>query len=161
MPQIDRHMPFFRLLDAARAPGCLLCRLISTHTRRYIESVLYESVNSPGFRDGWRAARGAADLIAGLPQDLSQLLRAAKRGKLRVEVEVLPLKHFGDRIDRAVSRLTIGIVTAALIIGTSIVMSMAGEGLMAGLSTYALLGFLGAVIGGVWLLLSIRRSNKD
>ena len=112
-------------------------------------------------RRGWRAARGAADLIAGLPQDLSQLLRAAKRGKLRVEVEVLPLKHFGDRIDRAVSRLTIGIVTAALIIGTSIVMSMAGEGLMAGLSTYALIGFLGAVIGGVWLLLSIRRSNKD
>lgn len=51
-------MPFFRLLDAARAPGCLLCRLTSTHTRRHIESLLYESVNDTGFRDRWRGARG-------------------------------------------------------------------------------------------------------
>lgn len=58
MPQPDRHMPFFRVLDAARQPGCLLCRLISTRTRRHIESVLYESVNDTGFRDRWRAARG-------------------------------------------------------------------------------------------------------
>lgn len=58
MPQSDRHMPFFHVLDAARQPGCVLCRLISTRTRRYIESALYESVNDTGFRDGWRAARG-------------------------------------------------------------------------------------------------------
>lgn len=58
MTRRDRHVPFFRLLDAARQPGCLLCRLIGTHTRRRIESVLYESVNDAGFRSGWRAARG-------------------------------------------------------------------------------------------------------
>jgi len=58
MSQPDRHMPFFHVLDAARQPGCVLCRLISTRTRRHIESVLYESVNDTGFRDRWRAARG-------------------------------------------------------------------------------------------------------
>lgn len=77
MPQIDRHMPFFRLLDAARAPGCLLCRLISTHTRRYIESVLYESVNSPGFRDGWRAARGFCHRHAWMLADFKDALGTA------------------------------------------------------------------------------------
>jgi len=51
-------MPFFRVLDAAWQPGCVLCRLISTRTRRHIESVLYESVNDTGFRDAWRTARG-------------------------------------------------------------------------------------------------------
>lgn len=51
-------MPFFRLLDAARQPGCPLCRLIRAHTRRQLESILYESVNDVGFRDRWRAARG-------------------------------------------------------------------------------------------------------
>ena len=112
-------------------------------------------------RRGWRTVDGALKLLGGLPQDLSELLRAARRGKLRVEVEVLPLKHFGDRIDRAASRLTIGIVTAALIIGTAIVMAVAGEGVLAGLSTFVLLGFLGAVVGGVWLLVSIRRSGKE
>lgn len=58
MQRPDRHIPFFRLLDAARQPGCALCRLIATRTRRHIESILYECVNDVGFRDEWRAARG-------------------------------------------------------------------------------------------------------
>ena len=58
MPPIDRHMPFFRLLDAARQPGCPLCRMIRADTRRRLESILYESVNDVGVRDRWRAARG-------------------------------------------------------------------------------------------------------
>jgi hypothetical protein len=58
MPRAERHIPFFHLLDAARKPGCTLCRLIATDTRRYLESVLYGSVNDVGFRDEWRAARG-------------------------------------------------------------------------------------------------------
>lgn len=58
MPHYDRHIPFFRLLDAARESGCPLCRLIAAHTRRHIENLLYESVNDVGFRDSWRRARG-------------------------------------------------------------------------------------------------------
>ncbi len=112
-------------------------------------------------RRGWDALARAVDLLTGLPRDMGQLLRAARRGKLRVEVEVLPLKHFGDRIDRAASRLTIGIVTAALIIGSAIVMTVAGDSLPAGLPTFALLGFVGAVAGAIWLLVSIRRSGRD
>lgn len=57
----DRHIPFFHLLDAARQPGCVLCRLVATRTRRRIESILYECVNDVGFRDEWRAARGCCD----------------------------------------------------------------------------------------------------
>jgi len=75
-------------------------------------------------------------------------------------VDVLPLKQFGDRLDRATSRLTIGIITAALIIGTSIVMTVASDSVFGGLSTWGLIGFIGAVLGGIWLLISIRRSGK-
>jgi hypothetical protein len=58
MQRPDRHIPFFHLLDAARQPGCVLCRLTAMRTRRHIESILYECVNDVGFRDEWRAARG-------------------------------------------------------------------------------------------------------
>lgn len=127
----------------------------------YLEHVLIAHHSPKAIaRRGGRTLESALKLLTGLPQDLGQLLRAARRGKLRVEVEMLPLKHFGERIDRAASRLTIGIVTAALIIGTSIVVTVAGESL-AGLSTLALLGFVCAVIGAIWLLLSIRRSGRD
>lgn len=135
---------------------------IATEAAPMLQRVLL-SHQSPAAlaRRGWRAVSSTVDMLAGLPQDASQLLRAARRGKLRVEVDVVPLKHFGDRIDRAASRLTIGIVTAALIIGSSIVMNVASESVVAGLPTWALIGFIGAVLGGVWLLISIRRGDKD
>jgi len=91
MPQIDRHMPFFRLLDAAREPGCLLCRLISTHTRRHIESVLYESVNDVGFRDGWRAARGFCHRHAWILAEFKDALGTAI---LYEDV----INHYGERL---------------------------------------------------------------
>lgn len=54
----SKHLPFFALVDALRQPGCALCRLVWTETRRYLDSLLYESVNDPGFRDAWRASGG-------------------------------------------------------------------------------------------------------
>lgn len=112
-------------------------------------------------RRGWRSVSNALGLLASLPQDLRQLLRAARRGKLQVQVEVLPLKQFGDRLDRAASRLAISVVTAALIVGSAIVITVEREPALPGLPSFGLLGFIAAVIGGVWVLLSIWRGGKD
>ena len=128
----------------------------------FLEQVLLAHA-APGalLQRGWRTLGGALALIAGLPQDLRQLLRSARSGKLQVQVEVLPLKHFGDRLDRAASRLAISIVTAALIVGSAIVMTVEREPALPGLPSFGLLGFIAAVIGGVWVLLSIWRGGKD
>lgn len=56
--------------------------------------------------------------------------------------------------------MTIGIVTAALIIGSAIVMTVVREPGFATLDTLGLLGFFGAVAGGVALLLSIWRGGR-
>jgi len=109
---------------------------------------------------GWRSAISALDLITGLPQDLRRVLRAARRGKFQVQVDVVPLKQFGDQIDRAFSRLTLGIVTAALIIGSSIVMTMTRDTATSSLPFLALLGFIAAVIGGIVVLISIWRGGR-
>lgn len=109
---------------------------------------------------GWNSAAAAVDLLAGLPRELNQLLRAARRGKLQVQVEVAPLKRFGDQLDRAASRLTLGVVTAALIIGSSIAMNVDGGTSLSGLPSLALFGFFAAVAGGIWVLVSIWRSGK-
>jgi len=109
---------------------------------------------------GWRTAAGALDLLTGLPQDLRQLLRAARRGKLQVQVDVVPLKQFGQQVDRAASRLALAIVVAALIVGSAIVMAVDKAPALPGLPSFGLLGFLAAVVGGIWLLISIVRSGK-
>ena len=64
---------------------------------------------------------GGLDILIGLPQDLRHLLRSARSGRLQVHVDVTRLQHFENQLDRATSRLTMGVVIAALIIGSSIV----------------------------------------
>jgi ubiquinone biosynthesis protein len=110
---------------------------------------------------GWRSVIDGLSLIASLPKDLSRLLRSARRGRLQIQVEVLPLKHFGEKIDRAVSRLSLSIITAALIIGSAIVANSESNSSSTGLSTLGLLGFIAAASGGIWVLISIWRSGKD
>ncbi|MCH8476619.1 MAG: ubiquinone biosynthesis protein UbiB, partial [Wenzhouxiangella sp.] len=48
-------------------------------------------------------------VLGNLPDDLSRLLRAARRGRIEVHVEVNSLKEVSSRLDKAVSRLTLGI----------------------------------------------------
>lgn len=108
-------------------------------------------------RRGWEALLGGVQMLAGLPQDLGRLLRAARRGKLQLEVDVPALKSFGDQLDRAASRLTMAIVTAALIVGSSIVMTVDRGG---GVATLGLLGFIAAMLGGLWVLVSVWRGGR-
>ena len=111
-------------------------------------------------KKGWAAATGALDILTGLPQDLRKLLRAARRGSLNVQIDIARLNQLGHQLDRAASRLTVGVVTASLIIGSSIVMTVQGGPTLLGLPLFGLLGFLGAFGGGLWLLVSIWRSGK-
>jgi len=105
----------------------------------------------------WRTLASTLRLITGLPQDLRQLLRAARRGKLQVQIEVASLQQFGDRLDRAASRLALSIVTAALIVGSAIVTAVERA---PGQTSFGRLGFFAAVVGGIWLLISIWRGGK-
>ena len=124
------------------------------------QALLAHRAPSAVARRSLRSVRAMTDLLAGLPQDLSDLLRAGRRGKLQLQIDVVSLERAVDQLDRAISRMTIGIVTAALIIGTAIVMSVMRDPAFGGLHTIGLLGFLGAVFGGLWVLLSIWRSGR-
>jgi ubiquinone biosynthesis protein len=108
----------------------------------------------------WRALAATLEIFAELPQDLRRMLRSARSGRLQVHVDLTRLSRFGNQLDQAASRLTLGVVVAALIIGSSIVMTIEGGPTLLGLPVFGLLGFLGAAAGGVWLLYSIWRSGR-
>jgi ubiquinone biosynthesis protein len=98
-------------------------------------------------------------VLGGLPDDLSRLLRAARRGRIEVHVDINSLKEVSARLDKAASRLTLGIVTAALIIGSAIAMNVDSSD--RGLPVLGMLGFGAAALGGIWLLFSIWRSGRE
>lgn len=112
-------------------------------------------------RRGWQTAGEALSVVAGLPQDLARLLRAARRGRLNIHIDVLNLRRVGNQLDRAANRLVVGLVIAALIVGSSIVMTVPGGPSLLGLPFFGLLGFLGAVVGSLWLLRSIWKSDRN
>lgn len=110
-------------------------------------------------RRGRKGISDAFELIAGLPKDVEKLIRSAQKGRLKLNIDIDRMEHYLNRIDQSISRLTMGIVIAALIIGSSIVMTTAGSQIPLGLSFFAMLGFSIAVIGGIWLLISIGRKG--
>jgi len=106
------------------------------------------------------ALRRAMEVAEQLPRDVSRLMRNARRGRLNVGIEVAHLDRVGDQIDRAANRLAMALVIAALIIGSSIVMTVRGGPTLLGLPAFGFLGFLGAFMGGAWLLRAIWRSSR-
>jgi ubiquinone biosynthesis protein len=111
-------------------------------------------------RRSWMSIRRAATLAERLPHDISRVLRNARRGHLHIGFELAHLKRVGDQIDRAASRLSIALVIAALVIGSSIAMMVETSWTLFGAPALGFLGFCGAIIGGLWLVHSIRTGGR-
>ncbi|WP_342131411.1 ABC1 kinase family protein, partial [Hydrogenophaga sp. OTU3427] len=99
---------------------------------------------------GWQLLRRSLGALEQLPDDLGRLLRNARQGRLQVAIELAHLKRVGDQIDRAANRLSMALVVAALVIGSSIVMTVQGGPTLFGLPAFGLLGFFGAMVFGLW-----------
>jgi ubiquinone biosynthesis protein len=112
-------------------------------------------------RRAWQALRGTLALTERLPHDVGQLIRRARRGRLHLGLELAHLKRVGDQIARAANRLALALVISALVIGSSIVMTVQGGPTLFGLPAFGFLGFSGAVVGGLWLVRSIWRSSHE
>lgn len=109
---------------------------------------------------GWQSVVSTIDVLTGLPKDLRTMLRAIRNGSFRIHVDIERLDRFADRIDKSLGRLAMSSIIAALIIGSSIVMTVTGGPTLFGLPFFGFLGFIGAVVGAIWLLFSIWRSGK-
>jgi ubiquinone biosynthesis protein len=109
----------------------------------------------------WKNLLELANILSDLPRDIRHLLRNARRGAIQISVEITTLDRFANELDRAASRITVGLVTSALIIGTSIVMTVKGGPTLFGLPILGLFGFMSAGIGGTWLLISIWHGGHD
>jgi ubiquinone biosynthesis protein len=108
----------------------------------------------------WQSLRGTLAVAEQLPHDISRLLRNARRGRVHVNIDMAHLKRVGDQIDRSANRLAMALVIAALIVGSSIVMTVQGGPTLFGLPAFGFIGFAGAFTGGLWLVRAIWRSSK-
>lgn len=103
-------------------------------------------------------------VMGGVPRDLARLLREARRGKVRVDFDLKRLDSFGRQLDRTLDRATVGILTASLVIGSSIVLTVRGGPSVFGIPVLPVLGLLGyvlAFLNSLWIIYGIWRSGKQ
>jgi ubiquinone biosynthesis protein len=103
---------------------------------------------------GRRGVKEAFEVVAGLPRDLARLMREVRRGRLRIDLDLKRLDAFGRQLDRASNRIAMGILTASLVIGSSIVMTVDGWRFM------GFIGFILAFLNSLWVIISIWRSGN-
>jgi ubiquinone biosynthesis protein len=98
-----------------------------------------------------------------VPRDLARLLRDARRGKTRIDLDLKRLDHFGRQLDRTLDRATMGVMTASLVIGSAIIMTISGGPEMMGIPLLGLLGLTGyvvAFVNSIWIIIGIWRAGK-
>jgi ubiquinone biosynthesis protein len=108
-----------------------------------------------------RGLREIAEIVVGLPRDVARLFRMARRGRLRIDLDLKRLDHFGLQLNQAANRLTMGVLTASLVVGSSIIMTVEGGPELFGLPLFGLLGFVVAFFNSLWIIHAIWRSGRD
>ena len=110
-------------------------------------------------RGGARTLSETVAILSTLPRDIRRLMRSARGGNLKFRLDIERLEDFGTQVNHSANRLTVGVVLAALIIGSSITLTVKGGPTLLGLPAFGLLGFVGAAVSGAWLVVSIWRSG--
>lgn len=91
--------------------------------------------------------------IEDLPGELSQTMHKMRSGELRVE-----LKH--RHLDTVANRLVLGIVTAAIFLGSCLLWSMKAPPVADGISIFGALGYAISLVLGLQLYRAIKDSGK-
>jgi ubiquinone biosynthesis protein len=126
----------------------------------FIQRIMFDRFRPEAIaKRGWINLINLADLLSNLPKDIRKFLRASKKGAIQIELSIRHIDYYIDKMDNAISRLSISLLTASLIIGSSIIMTVRGGPELFGFPVIGLFGFTFATFGGLWLLLSIRKSH--
>ena len=115
-------------------------------------------------RRGRTALTEFMSVVGGVPRDLARFLREARRGKTRIDLDLKRLDSFGRQLDNTLDRVTVGIMTASLVIGSAIVMTVQDGPVFLGvpvLPALGLFGYLLAFLNSVWIIYGIWRSGRE
>jgi ubiquinone biosynthesis protein len=102
-----------------------------------------------------QAAQDAADLAARLPEDMNIILSKLRQGRIQVHVQHEHLENLVKTLDRSSNRISVALITAALLVASSLLAPQEGP-----LQSMGLFGYAIAAVIAVWLVVSIIRSGK-
>ena len=106
------------------------------------------------------AAMEAKDFAARLPGRVNTVLDALAQGSFTIKVDALDEVQFLHVLQRLATRLTMGIVIAALVLGAALMMQIPTKSRILGYPSIAMVLFLVAALAAAALLASILLSDR-
>jgi ubiquinone biosynthesis protein len=133
---------------------------IATHLQPFAERLVLERYD-PRYvlRKVGVTSEEAGDLLMFLPGALTQIIEKLRRGELHIGLEVQQLDRMIREFDTASNRLTLAIILAASIIGSSLILQTRMPPLLFGYPALGFLGFIISAVLGLGLVIAILRSG--
>ncbi len=100
------------------------------------------------------------NLARNIPRDLKEIINRINRNKFKIDLEHRGLDKFTAEFDRSINRLSISMILAATIIGSSIIMQTDKGPKVLDFPVFAFMGYIVAGIVGLWLVYAIIRSGR-
>ncbi len=97
----------------------------------------------------------AKQFVGTLPSRLNKILDALANAELNVKVKPVETQFLVEGAQKVANRITTGLILAALIIGAALLMQVQTTFKLFGYPGLAIICFLAAAVGGMWLVLNI------
>ena len=95
-----------------------------------------------------------------LPGQFYRIIKTIEQGEFSVVFQLDKLDQLMSSLENASNRLTIGIITGSIIIGSSMIITTGVRPFLFGLPALGVIGYLISVVLGLWLVITILR-NKN
>jgi ubiquinone biosynthesis protein len=99
-------------------------------------------------------------VLARLPDVLARLSAGLRGGRALLRIRHENLEPLQEHIDRASNRLSLSLIIAAVVVGSSIVMSFHGGPHLREIPLIGLIGYVVAGVLGLWWAVAILRSGR-
>jgi ubiquinone biosynthesis protein len=131
------------------------------HLKPFIEKALRQKYSPRSVsRDMNKMLLAYLNLARNLPRDLKSFINRVNRNKFKIDLAHRGLDKFTADFDRSINRLSISLILAAMIIGSSIIMHTDKGPQLLEFPVLALTGYIVAGLIGLWLVYAIIRSGR-
>ena len=111
----------------------------------------------------WRSVRSQLGLFWSLqrrlPKRLSHIVEKLERGELAMRFEHQNLEKLQHTLDQIASRLTVAIIIAAMLIGSSLIVTAQAGPTLFGFPALGVIGYTISGLLGLWIIFSILRAG--
>ncbi|HUP66547.1 MAG TPA: AarF/UbiB family protein [Thermoanaerobaculia bacterium] len=132
-----------------------------TVIREYAEELITKRVRQKlQPRNYYSALMDLNSLAIELPRKARRLLDQAESGRFSIGVNVNQIEHLLKAFTKIANRLTVGLIIAAIIVGSALVMRVPSGFRILGYPGIAVIGFIGACALGFYLIINILMQDR-